>query len=403
MARQSVIGRLECLYSGLTRKWGSEVIPGKVYTLDYAVADRVAPQMADRAADVADWRASRRSYVRQLPNMYRSETLILVVPQRVPESYVRSTVTARIEDRLQAISQQILSRTRLEQVINDFNLYAKERANKELMEDIIETMRTRDIGIDIIRGDSFRVSYIAGDPLTAMRVTERLGLAVHRREPARSRSAGRRHDAVPVHAARRSAAQARREREQAARIPARCTTASCPRRRSSNLQAQHNAEMQLQSIGESLNRDRERRITLERYGRRHPRGAGRKAGRDRRRAAAPCRREPRGRADAPEAGAAGHRVEASPRASRRQEDSAGCVEELEKRVEAQKLAADVTAKPASPVAPSAMDAAKRKRLADARIELDNLDRQIQGKIAEESRLQGVVGDVPSASSGDTAP
>src|SRR6476646_10836302 len=54
-----------------------------------------------------------------LPNRYRSETLILVVPQRVPESYVKSTVTARIEDRLLSISQQILSRTQLEQVIPD--------------------------------------------------------------------------------------------------------------------------------------------------------------------------------------------------------------------------------------------------------------------------------------------
>jgi uncharacterized protein involved in exopolysaccharide biosynthesis len=63
---------------------------------------------------------------RRLPNLYRSETVILVVPQRVPENYVRSTVTARIEDRLNSISQQILSRTRLERIIQDFDLYAEE-------------------------------------------------------------------------------------------------------------------------------------------------------------------------------------------------------------------------------------------------------------------------------------
>jgi len=51
----------------------------------------------------------------------------------------------------------------------------------------------------------------------------------------------------------------------------------------------------------------------------------------------------------------------------------------------------VAPKPTGPVAPSTMDPGKRKRLADARIELDNLDRQIQGKVAEESRLQGMVG------------
>ena len=37
-----------------------------------------------------------------------------------------------------------------------------------------------------------------------------------------------------------------------------------------------------------------------------------------------------------------------------------------------------------------MDSGKRKQLTDARIALDNLDRQIQGKTAEEIRLQGVV-------------
>ena len=70
----------------------------------------------------------------RLPARYKSDTLILVVPQRVPESYVRSTITTRIEDRLQAISQQILSRTRLERIIQDFNLYPVERKTA-IMED----------------------------------------------------------------------------------------------------------------------------------------------------------------------------------------------------------------------------------------------------------------------------
>ena len=61
-------------------------------------------------------------WVHRLPDQYRSETVILVVPQRVPESYVRSTVTTRIEDRLQSLVQQILSRTRLERIVRDFDL-----------------------------------------------------------------------------------------------------------------------------------------------------------------------------------------------------------------------------------------------------------------------------------------
>ena len=67
------------------------------------------------------------AFTRTLPNKYRSETVILVVPQRVPENYVRSTVTSRIEDRLTTIQQQILSRTRLEPLIRELHLYRRNR------------------------------------------------------------------------------------------------------------------------------------------------------------------------------------------------------------------------------------------------------------------------------------
>ena len=49
-----------------------------------------------------------------LPDRFRSESIILVVPPRVPDSIVKSAITAKIGDRLPSISQQILSRTRLE-------------------------------------------------------------------------------------------------------------------------------------------------------------------------------------------------------------------------------------------------------------------------------------------------
>ena len=98
-------------------------------------------------------------YARSLPNLYRSETLILVVPQRIPESYVRSTVTNRIEDRLRSIKEQILSRTRLEQVIREFNLYPEQRATRS-MEEVVDAMRPQ-IKVDTVRADSFRIAFIA--------------------------------------------------------------------------------------------------------------------------------------------------------------------------------------------------------------------------------------------------
>jgi uncharacterized protein involved in exopolysaccharide biosynthesis len=50
-------------------------------------------------------------YSYSLPPVYRSSTLILVEPQKIPESYVHPTVTSSVEERLNTISQQILSRT----------------------------------------------------------------------------------------------------------------------------------------------------------------------------------------------------------------------------------------------------------------------------------------------------
>jgi polysaccharide chain length determinant protein (PEP-CTERM system associated) len=324
--------------------------------------------------------------IRALPNLYRSQTLILVVPQRVPESYVRSTVTARIEDRLQAISQQILSRTRLEQIVSDFNLYANERANQQLMEDIVETMRTRDIGVDIIKGDAFRVSYQASDPRTAMRVTERLA-SLFIDESLRDREVlaegTSQFLATQLDEARRQLVLNENKLQEYQRLH----NGELPTQTEANLQGQHNAEMALQTLGESLNRDREQRLQLERRvtdileAPEEPKAAP-----------DPSKPSETTKTLAEELQLAQQALLAvelklkpehpDVRKQRR------AVEELQKRVDAQKLEATLTSRPTGvPM----MDYAKRKRLTDARAELENIDRQIQSKAAEESRLRGLVG------------
>lgn len=104
--------------------------------------------------------------------LYRSDARILVVPPRVPESYVRSSVTMNLRDRVQSISQQILSRTRLERIIQDFDLYKKERRTG-VMEDIVDRMR-KDIEVNVEDGGTFAVGFIGTDPRTVMKVTDRL-------------------------------------------------------------------------------------------------------------------------------------------------------------------------------------------------------------------------------------
>ena len=115
--------------------------------------------------------AALSSYL--LPARYQSEALVLVVPQQVPETYARAAVpAAHIEQRLQTITQQILSRTRLERIVADFNLYP-ERRKTDAIEGLIGQMRSS-IRVQIVDADAFRVSFIADDARTAMQVTQRL-------------------------------------------------------------------------------------------------------------------------------------------------------------------------------------------------------------------------------------
>src|SRR6202048_1943678 len=62
-----------------------------------------------------------------IPSTYRSGTLILVEQPSVPEKYVVSNIDSDIQQQLDSITQQILSRTRLLRIIDSLGLYTKER------------------------------------------------------------------------------------------------------------------------------------------------------------------------------------------------------------------------------------------------------------------------------------
>lgn len=199
--------------------------------------------------------------LRYVPDTYRSSTLILVVPQRVPDSYVRSTVTARIEDRLQAISQQILSRSRLEPIITELNLYPKERAVQP-MEDVVDKMR-RDIRVETIRGDAFRVSYVSHNPDFAQKVTERLA-SLFIEENLRDREvladATNQFLDSQLKEARERLVQ-HEKRLEAYRLR---YAGELPNQLQSNLQSMQALQTQVQGLTDSVARDRDRRMILER-------------------------------------------------------------------------------------------------------------------------------------------
>jgi protein tyrosine kinase modulator len=197
----------------------------------------------------------------QIPNEYRSETLILVIPQRVPESYVHSTVTMRIEDRLRSISQEILSRSRLEKIIDEFNLYPDLQKVRP-MESIVEYMRTN-ISVETVRDDAFRVSFSDGAPRTAMIVTDRLA-SMFIDENSRDRSVMADSTNQFLESQLEDARQRLVTHERKLEEFRRRYSGELPSQLQTNLQVIQSTENQIRALSESINRDHDRRLVLER-------------------------------------------------------------------------------------------------------------------------------------------
>src|SRR5207248_799215 len=96
------------------------------------------------------------TFVLLLPDRYKATTTILVDPQKVPEKYVSPTVSSDPGQRLNTITQQVLSSTRLQQIIDDMHLYP-ELQGKISREELIEAMR-KDITITVKQGSSSGLS-----------------------------------------------------------------------------------------------------------------------------------------------------------------------------------------------------------------------------------------------------
>ncbi len=109
---------------------------------------------------------------------YKSTTTILIIPQSVPENYVRSTVSLRVEEQLATIKQQVLSRTSLIKVMDEIGLFAEERKRRPV-EEVVEMMRRR-IEIVVVEGrspvssEAFSLSFVHEDRRSAMLAASRL-------------------------------------------------------------------------------------------------------------------------------------------------------------------------------------------------------------------------------------
>jgi len=111
-----------------------------------------------------------------LPPRYQSGTLILVEQPTMPKDYVTPNVNDNLQQRLQSITQQILSRTRLLRIIEQFNLYSSPHGEGS-PDDKVAQMR-KDIDIQLVRDgnqiNAFNIYYTSGNPRIAQQVTSEL-------------------------------------------------------------------------------------------------------------------------------------------------------------------------------------------------------------------------------------
>lgn len=115
-----------------------------------------------------------------LPKSYRSNTLIMIENQKIPEDYVKGIGGASVEQRLTMIQQQVMSRTILGQIFDEFDLYGPQ-VNQGGLELAIETfrkmIRVETVGTPGAWGKSVEsviISFAHEDPTTAMKVTAKL-------------------------------------------------------------------------------------------------------------------------------------------------------------------------------------------------------------------------------------
>jgi polysaccharide chain length determinant protein (PEP-CTERM system associated) len=337
-------------------------------------------------------------YSRSQPSLYRSDAVIQVVPQRVPETYVSATVTERVEDRLRALAQQVLSRTQLEKLVTEFNLFPEQRQRMPL-EDVVELMRKRILieplaAAQTSRRDSqseaFRVSFDYEDAAISQKVVERLA-SFFIDTNARERGSQADQTSQFLEAQLADARSRLEAQEKKLEVFRQRNSGRLPTQVQANMQAIQNTQMALQAMVESLARDRDRKLVLERLY--NDATADLPASPPASLAAGAS-----GPPALPSNATPQQRLEAARTLLTQQETRLSpkhpdvirlkrLIADLEKQVAAEELQRPVSPEAGLEVPANQEEARRRDRLREMRAEIESLDRQIAFKESEEKRLR----------------
>ncbi len=104
--------------------------------------------------------------------LWDSETVILLQSQNLPEEFVKATVDYDPRKYINTLARQVMSRTRLEKIIKDHDLYPELR-RRATMDEVVDKMRSQ-IDVQIFGKESFKITYSGADAKTAQAVCAQL-------------------------------------------------------------------------------------------------------------------------------------------------------------------------------------------------------------------------------------
>jgi polysaccharide biosynthesis transport protein len=206
-----------------------------------------------------------------LPARYRSDATILIEEPKVPKQYVVPNIESDPQAQLEELTQQILSRTRLQRIIDDFHLYSGgfaglalggpvEKMRKDIqIEQVITSSKTSGSKTAELAG--FTISYSGYDPQLVQNVTTRLA-SLFIEENLRSRESQSESTTAFLD---RQLQEAKADlEEQTMRIKKfkAMFVGQLPEELPSNLQVVNGLQIRLQQASESLNRSEQQRLYL---------------------------------------------------------------------------------------------------------------------------------------------
>lgn len=122
-----------------------------------------------------------------LPESFKSQGLILIESQEIPQDLIRTTVTSYADQRIEVIKQRLLTTNRIMQIVEKHNLYPEQRKNSPITAPLVQLFKNN-VSVDIIQANvtdpasgrakrasiAFTVSFMDQSPRKAQQVANEL-------------------------------------------------------------------------------------------------------------------------------------------------------------------------------------------------------------------------------------